>query len=83
MKEKELLELTDQELLDKAKKMKSNGIINATLIGFVIGIIIYSAVKNSFGFFTLIPLYFVYKMVNKSKDDDVALKKIIKERGLD
>ena len=68
MKQKELPELTDQELLDKTKKMKSTSIINATLIGFMIGIIIYSIMKNSVGFFTLIPLFFVFKLINNSKN---------------
>jgi len=33
----------------------------------MIGIVVYSVVKNSFGFFTLIPQFFAYKLVNKSK----------------
>ncbi|WP_298368627.1 FUSC family protein [uncultured Lutibacter sp.] len=81
MTEKELAELTDEELLQKAKKMKSTSIMNAALIGFSVGIIIYSAAKNSVGFFTLIPLYFVYKLINNSKNDK-ALKNILKERNL-
>jgi len=81
MTQKELSELTDQELLDEAKKMKSTSIINAVLIGFLVGILIFSVVKNSLGFFTLIPLYFIYKIVNKSKDNK-ALEKLLKERKL-
>ena len=82
MNQKELSELTDQELLDKAKKMKSKAVINAFLVGFLIGIIIYSIAKNSLGFFTLIPLFLAYKIVNGSKDDDKALKALLKERNL-
>lgn len=81
MKEKELSELTDQELLDEAKKMKSNSIINAVLIGFMIGIVVFSIVKNSLGLFTLIPLFFVYRLLNNSKRDK-ALEKTLKERNL-
>lgn len=81
MKQKELSALTDQELLDKAKKMKSNSIINALLIGIMIGVIIYSVVKNSLGFFTLIPLFFVYKLSNQPNDNK-ALKALLKERNL-
>ncbi len=54
MKQKELTELTDQELLQEAKKMKSTSITNAVLIGFLIGIVFYSIMKNSLGFLTLI-----------------------------
>lgn len=81
MTHKELSELSDQELLDKAKKMKSSAITNAVLIGFMIGIIIYSILKNSIGFFTLIPLFFVFKIFNKSKNNEVLLR-LLKERNL-
>lgn len=81
MKQKELSELTDQELLDRAKKMKSTSLINAVLIGFMIGIIIFSILKSSLGFFTLIPLFFIYKVFNNSKKNK-ALDKQIKERNL-
>ena len=81
MTQKELSELTDQELLDEAKKMKSTSIINAVLIGFLIGIIIYSIMKNSLGFFTLIPLFFAYKIFNNSKNNK-DLERILKERNL-
>lgn len=82
MTQKELLELTDQELLEKAKKMKSNSIINALLIGFAFGIIIYSIITKSIGIFTLVPLIFIFKLVNDSKKNN-ALKKILKEKNLD
>ncbi|MCF8369421.1 MAG: hypothetical protein K9G76_10295 [Bacteroidales bacterium] len=81
MKQKELSELTDQELLQEAKKMKSTSIIDAVLIGFLIGIVIYSIVVNSLGFITLIPLFFVYKLIHKPNNDK-ALKRILKERNL-
>lgn len=81
MKQKELSELTDQELLDEAKKMKSTSITNAVLIGIMIGIVIYSVVKNTVGFLTLIPVLFIYKLVNNSKNDK-ALEKLLKERNL-
>ncbi len=81
MTQKELSELTDQELLDEAKKMKSTSTMNAVLIGFMVGIIIYSTVKNSLGFFTLIPLFIIYKLVNNSKNNK-ALDKLLKERKL-
>lgn len=82
MNQKELSELTDDELLQKAKKMKSVSIINALLIGFMIGVIIWGVAKNTLGFLTLIPLFFIYKLVNNSKDNK-ALKEILRERNLD
>jgi F0F1-type ATP synthase assembly protein I len=81
MNREELLELSDDELLKKAKKLKSDSIINALLIGFCIGIIIWSVAKNTWGLLTLIPLFFIYKMVNNSKHDKY-LKEVLKERNL-
>ncbi len=81
MNEKELSELTDQELLDEAKKMRSNSIMNAVFIGVLIGIIIYSLVKNSLGLLTLFPLFLIYKLLKNSKKNK-ALEKLLKERNL-
>ncbi len=81
MDHKELSELSDQELLDKVKKVKSNPVTYALLIGFLIGVIIYSIVVNSLGFFTLIPLYFIYKLI-KNSEKDKALDESLKERNL-
>lgn len=68
MTEKDLSAYTDQELLDEAKKLKSFSITNALLIGFFVGIIFYSIIKNSWGMLTLIPLFFIYKMINDPKN---------------
>ena len=63
MTNKDLSEFTDQELLDEAKKLKSFSITNALFIGFLAGIIIFSIFKNTWGMLTLIPLYFIYKIL--------------------
>ena len=82
MTERKLSEFTDEELLQEAKKMKSNSIINAVLIGFFVGVIVYSVVKDTVGLVTLIPIFFVYRMVNKTKNDNQELEKLLKERNL-
>lgn len=82
MNKKELSELTDQELLDEAKKMKSSFITHAFLIGFLIAIVVYSVVKNTWGLLTLIPLFFIYKLTKKSNNHQ-ELKKLLKDRKLD
>ncbi|HEY1060420.1 MAG TPA: hypothetical protein VGE44_01985 [Daejeonella sp.] len=82
MAERKLSELSDEELLQEAKKMKSNSIMNAVLIGFLAGIIIYSVVKNTLGLLTLIPLFLAYKLVNKSNYNNQELEIILKERNL-
>ncbi|MGQ7854348.1 hypothetical protein ACUN24_08875 [Pedobacter sp. WC2501] len=82
MEHKTLSELTDQELLQEAKKRKSAVITNAILIGFLAGVIFYSVMKNSLGFLTIIPLFFIYKLANNSKYDHKELENLLKERGL-
>jgi hypothetical protein len=82
MKEKELSELTDQELLQEAKKRKSTAVTNALFIGFLIGIIVFSILKNSLGWFTLIPLFFAYKLLQNSKQDNQELDNQLKKRNL-
>jgi hypothetical protein len=82
MSQKELTALTDEELLQEAKKRKSAAIMNALLIGFLAGIIFYSVVKNTWGFLTLIPLYLAYKLINNSKHDSKELENLLKERKL-
>lgn len=62
--------------------MKSNSIMNAVLIGFFIGIVVYSVVKNTLGLVTLIPLYFAYKLVNKPNYNNQELENLLKERNL-
>jgi hypothetical protein len=82
MNQKELAQLTDEELLQEAKKMKSAKIMNAAIIGFLIGVIFYSVMKSSFGFLTLIPLFFAYKLINNSKYNNQELEDLLKERSL-
>jgi hypothetical protein len=81
MNKKEISELIDQELLDADKKMKPNPITDAVLIGFLIGIILFSVAKSTWGFLTLIPLFFIYKLLNKGKKKK-ALQEELKKREL-
>ncbi len=83
MPNKNLSDLTDQELLDESKKLKSFSLLNALLIGFLAGIIFYSIAKNSWGLVTIIPLYFIYKLVNDPKNKRKKdVEELIKERNL-
>lgn len=83
MIDKHLSELTDQELLEEAKKSKSFSFLNALFIGLLAGIIFYSVIKNSWGILTMIPLYFIYKMINDPKNKRYKeLQEILKQRNL-
>jgi len=81
MTQEKLAELTDQELLEEARKMKSKSMMNAVLVGVLVGIVLYGIMKNNFGFFALIPLFLAYKLINNSPKN-AALEKLLKERNL-
>lgn len=83
MVNKELSALTDQELLEEAKKIKSFSIRNAFIVGFLIGIVVFSIFKSTFGFLMLIPLYFIHKLINDPKSKRLKeLEILIKQRKL-
>lgn len=73
MNQKELSDLTDQKLVE-ATKIKPSPIIDAFFIGFLVGVIIYSVVANSWGFLTLIPLFMAYGLLKKIEKKSSAEK---------
>lgn len=79
MIQKELATLTDQELLQKAKKIKSANLTDAVIIGVLIGIAIYSTVKNGVGLLSFIPLVYIPIAVKKKNK---GLEDLLKERNL-
>lgn len=81
MNEKELAQLSDEQLLEYAKNNKPSPVIDAFFIGFLAGIIIYSVAANAWGFFTLIPLFLIYLFLKKPKQH-AALQKELKARNL-
>lgn len=82
MESKNLSELNDQELLQEYKKIKTASITTALFIGFLIGIVVYSVVKHTWGFFTLIPLFFAYKLTKKPQHNLQEVEQLLKERKL-
>lgn len=60
----------DKEKNETSAQTQPSPIVNALLIGFLIGIIVYSVIVSTWGILTLIPLFFIYKLVtSKSKRD--------------
>ena len=82
--ENEFTSMTDEELLAEAKKMRSNAVLNAFLIGFAVGVFVYGIAVNGFGFLGLIPLYLAYRIANNpdSKARQDALKATLRARNL-
>ena len=79
MKPKNLTEFSDQEILQKRKNLKTNKIIDASIIGVTIGIFFYSLVKNGFEFFTFFPLIIGYLIIKNSKNNEILENEIHKE----
>ena len=59
MNNEELKGLTDQELEQEEKKRKQNYYLSCGMVGFMIGIAVFSAVRNGVGFLTFLPLVFI------------------------
>lgn len=81
MNPKELAQLSDEELIERAKNNKPSPIIDAFFIGFLIGILIYGALNNAWGFVFLLPLFLIYIFLKKPKQY-AALKKEMEKRNL-
>ncbi len=81
MKQEQLSQLTDEELLEHAKNIKPSPLLDAFFIGFLVGIIIYGFAANALGFITLIPLFLIYLFLKKPKQYE-ALKKELVARNL-
>ena len=82
MNSKELSQLSDKELLEMVKANKPSPIIDAFFIGFLIGILIYSAAANAWGLVSLVPLFLIYLLLKKPKQYE-ALKKELKNRNIE
>lgn len=81
MAQQELADLTNEQLLEEKKKIQYNKLVNAALIGLCIGIAVYSAVKNGFGFFTFSPLLLTYPFIKNGKKI-LVLENELKSRNL-
>lgn len=81
MKQKNIAELTDEELLQVARKTKSTKLYDAVIFGILIGIAIYSSVTNGFGLLTFLPLVYL-PLAAKNKAKNKELEKLLKERKL-
>ena len=75
-------QLSDQELFQEFKKVKPSPIVDAFFIGFLVGILIYGAVANTWGFMFIIPLTLIYLFLKKSKRYK-ALKEELERRNIE
>ena len=81
MKPKEMSGLSDEALLEQAQLIKKTKIYDAFIVGLLIGIVVFSAVKNGLNLFTFLPLvYFPIAARNRVKRN--ALDALLKQRNL-
>jgi uncharacterized membrane protein len=79
MEQKQLSELTEQELQTELKKRKQMQIFGALAIGFSIGVFIWSATHKGSFWIMLFPIIVIYVFRNTS-DELKAVKKEIENR---
>lgn len=76
-----LSDLTDKELLQEAKRIRSTKLYDAVIFGVLIGITTYSSVVNGFGLLSFLPLIYVPVAIkNKTKNKEV--EELLTERNL-
>jgi hypothetical protein len=73
---KPLSEFTDEELVQEEKKRKQQSTASNFMIGLVVGVAVYSTVKNGFGFFTFFPLFLIPVFKYKGADYKEVQKEI-------
>lgn len=81
MIQKELSQLTNEELLLEGKRIKSGNIVNAVLFGVMIGVATWSTVKYGLGIITFFPLLFI-QMLLKNNARKKAFENELKDRNL-
>ncbi|NVM64857.1 hypothetical protein FHW88_003146 [Mucilaginibacter sp. SG538B] len=81
MKQKELAELTNDELLQDARKIKSGKLMDAVIFGFLIGVSVYSVVRNGFGLLTFLPLVYI-PIAARNRVRNKEIERLVTERGL-
>ncbi|WP_426582947.1 hypothetical protein [Mucilaginibacter sp. R-33] len=81
MKQKELAELTNDELLQEARKVKSGKLMDAVIFGFLIGVSVYSVVRNGFGLLTFLPLVYI-PIAARNRVRNKEIERLVTERGL-
>jgi hypothetical protein len=81
MKQNEFENFTNEQLLEEKQEIQYNKTVNAALVGFCIGIFVFSAVQNGWVFFTFFPLLLTYPFIKNGKKIKV-LEDELKSRNL-
>ena len=79
MKTTNIAELHTADLYKKLKRLKSEKIMNAVIIGFAIGIFTYSGIITGFGLGSILALILAYFFIKNAKNRDALEKEVINE----
>jgi uncharacterized membrane protein len=77
-----IFEQDSDELNKKLKRLKTEKIINAVLVGFTIGVFAYSAIKGGLGFGSIMALVVAYFFIKNANKSNTLAKEIEKELEL-
>lgn len=81
MPSKDPSELTNEELLQEAKRLRPSKTTDAVLIGVLIGIATFSTVRNGAGLLSFLPLVYL-PIAAKNRTRSGKVETLLKERGL-
>lgn len=81
MSQAALNERSDDELIKHAKLMKKTKMFDAFIMGFLIGVALFSSVRNGFGLLTFLPLIYP-PIAARNMAQRKAVKTLMDERGL-
>ena len=79
MSQQNISELSTDELQQKLKRLKSEKIMNAVLLGFAFGVFVYSAIKSGLNSGTIITLLALYFFFRNAKNRDAVEKEVLSE----
>ena len=72
---------TDEALEEWLEENRPKPLFDAFFIGFLIGILIFGAAANAWGFFALIPLVLIYMFLKKPKQYAAAKQEWERRKG--
>ena len=79
MSQQNISELSADELQQKLKRLKSEKIMNAVLLGFAFGVFAYSAIKSGLNSGTIITMLALYFFFRNAKNRDTIEKEVLSE----
>ncbi|HRH68536.1 MAG TPA: hypothetical protein PLB89_03420 [Flavobacteriales bacterium] len=81
MASKEPAELTNEDLVREAKRLRPLKIMDAVLIGVLLGIAIYSTVRSGAGLLSFLPLVYL-PIARKNRIRLGKVEALLQERGM-